>query len=84
MHDAIGIQTQLGIMEKCYAYAENKKSVEGLRFYEFRDLLSDVFNFNRAVGCIFVASFNKLIVLDFFDELYFVSCVLRCGPMSVE
>jgi hypothetical protein len=39
-HDAIGIQTQLGITKKCLAYAENKKPVEGLKGQklEFREL----------------------------------------------
>jgi hypothetical protein len=46
------------------------KSNGALRFHEFKDKLSDAFHFNRAVGCIFVASFNKRPVLDFFDELY--------------
>jgi hypothetical protein len=41
-----------------------------LRFHEFRDLLSDVFFFNKQVKCVFVAAYNTRVVLDYFDELY--------------
>jgi hypothetical protein len=52
-------------------FGEASKGASGaLRFHEFRDLLSDAFHFNRVIGCVFVAAFNKRVTLDFFGELY--------------
>ena len=52
-----------------YGYASNGD--EGaLRLHEFKARLPDVFNFNRALGCIFTAKFNSKELAVFIDELY--------------